>query len=87
MSFLAGVVHSAKELAPSEAIKSNEQLETVWTNIYNRIIVLWAAPFGTEFPPTYPDDLLDFKMLLNLPTAPGLNRRWTFSYINPTVID
>ncbi|KAI6653727.1 hypothetical protein LOD99_3231 [Oopsacas minuta] len=88
MSFLADVVYKSKELATPEENKRVDQLEAMWSDIYKDIVVMWAFPFYTtnmNIPTSYPDDLLQFKIGLKIPPASGLLRKWTYSYINPTL--
>ena len=86
MSFLADVVYKSKEMATSEDVKKNEQLGIVWSEIYGNIVEMWASPiYNNNIPSSYPDDLLQFKIGLKIPPAYGLLRKWTYSYINPTV--
>ena len=88
MSFLADVVYKSKDLAVSEEFKKNEQLEIMWSVIYKYTVDMWTYPFfngNVNIPSSYPDDLLQFKIGLKIPPASGLLRKWTHSYINPTV--
>ena len=88
MSFLADVVYKSKEHAISEEFKKNEQLEVMWSVIYKYTVDMWAYPFyntNVNIPSSYPGDLLQFKIGLKIPPASGLLRKWTHSYINPTV--
>ena len=86
MSFLAEVVYKSKEIAISEDIKKNEQLGLTWAEIYGNIVEMWASPiYNNNIPYSYPDDLLQFKIGLKINPAYGLLRKWTYSYINPTV--
>ena len=88
MSFLADVVYKSKVLAISEEFKKSEQMEVMWSVIYKYIVDMWPYPFyntNVNIPSSYPDDLLQFKIGLKIPPASGLLRKWTHSYINPTV--
>ena len=79
-------MYKSKELTDSEDVRRNEQLGRTWSEIYMNIVEMWASPiYNANIPGSYPDDLLQFKIGLKIDPAFGLLRKWTYSYINPTV--